>query len=172
MGKIVVLFDSHTGNTLKMAELVAIGAERNNSYEVKLLSVDQAKKDDIIWCDGIAVGSPTCMGILSWKMKKFWDENGKDLWGHIDGKIGCAFSSSGGWGGGAELSCMSIITILMNYGFLVFGVTNYVAEKTTLHYGAINAGYPETPAAERACTMLGEKLSKWVSLYVDKKIEV
>lgn len=172
MGKILVLFDSKTGNTKRMAELVAIGAGRNELHKVRLLSIDEAHKDDILWCNGIAVGSPTCMGILSWKMKKFWDEMGKDLWGKIDGKIGCAFSSSGGWGGGAEISCMSILTVLMNYGFLVFGVTNYVDEKVTLHYGAVNAGYPDKRPAEDACIMLGEKLSKWVSTYVDKQIEV
>ncbi len=33
------------------------------------------------------------MGVLSWKMKKFWDETCNDLWGKIDGKVGCAFSS-------------------------------------------------------------------------------
>jgi multimeric flavodoxin WrbA len=43
-------------------------------------------------------------------------------WMKIDGKIGCAFSSAGGWGGGMELACQSIQTALMNFGFLVFGV--------------------------------------------------
>lgn len=172
MGKILVLYDSHTGNTLRMAELVAAGAGKNNVHQVKLLSIDEAVKDDILWCDGIAVGSPTCMGILSWKMKKFWDEMGKELWGKIDGRIGCAFSSSGGWGGGSEISCLSILTVLINYGFLVFGATDYVDKGFTLHYGAVNAGYPDKPQAENACIRLGEKLSQWVSKYADKQIEV
>jgi len=172
MGNILVLYDSKTGNTRRMAELVAFGAGRRELNQVRLLSIDEATKDDILWCSGIAVGSPTCMGILSWKMKKFWDDMGKELWGKIDGKIGCAFSFSGGWGGGAEISCMSILTVLMNYGFLVFGVTNYVADKVTLHYGAVNAGCPEKESAEDACIMLGEKLSQWVSVYIDKHIEI
>ena len=111
------------------------------------------------------MGAPTNMGILSWKMKKFWDENGSELWGKIDGKIGCAFSSSGGWGGGSELTCMSILTVLMNFGFLVFGVTNYVADKFTLHYGAVVAGEPRETREIDSCVLLGEKLAGWVEKY-------
>ena len=65
---------------------------------------------DVYWCDGIAVGSPTNMGLLSWKMKRFWDETMGPHWMKVDGKIGCAFSSSGGWGGGMELACQAILT--------------------------------------------------------------
>jgi NAD(P)H dehydrogenase (quinone) len=35
------------------------------------------------------------MGLLSWKMKRFWDEAMLEHWMKADGKIGCAFSSSG-----------------------------------------------------------------------------
>ena len=40
------------------------------------------------------------MGVISWRMKKFWDAEMAPHWMKIDGKIGCAFSSAGGWGGG------------------------------------------------------------------------
>jgi len=39
------------------------------------------------------------MGLLSWKTKRFWDEAMGPHWMKVDGKVGCAFSSSGGWGG-------------------------------------------------------------------------
>ena len=169
MANILVLYDSDTGHTAKMAEYVAEGAKKY-PVEVKILSVDEATKEDILWCDGIAVGSPTYLGVLSWKMKKFWDDM-VDLWGKIDGKIGCAFSSSGGWGGGNEIACMSILTVLMNYGFLVFGVTDYVADKFTLHYGAVTAGEPRKEEEIEACKRLGERLAQWVLIYVDGKKE-
>ena len=169
MANILVLYDSDTGHTAKMAEYVAEGA-RKYPVNVKVLSVDEATKEDILWCDGIAVGSPTYLGVLSWKMKKFWDGM-VDLWGKIDGKIGCAFSSSGGWGGGSELACMSILTVLMNYGFLVFGVTDYVGDKFTLHYGAVTAGEPRKDEEIEACRRLGERLAQWVLIYVDGKKE-
>lgn len=161
MVNILILYDSATGNTKGMAEYVAQGAMKDTKCHVKILSVDETSKEDIIWCHGIAVGAPTNMGILSWKMKKFWDDLGKDLWGKIDGKIGCAFSSSGGWGGGAELTCMSILTVLMNFGFLVFGVTDYVADQFTLHYGSVITGNVKHQHEKDSCIKLGERLAEW-----------
>lgn len=172
MGKILVLYDSLYGNTKKMAEFVAQGAKENSKMEVRLRSVDEASKDDIIWCDGIALGSPTHCGIMSWKMKKFWDDLVSDHWGKIDGKIGCAFSSSGGWGGGSEIACMSILTVLINFGFLVFGVTDYVEDKFTLHYGAVTAGRPKLQKEQAACIRLGSRLAAWVEKYIGDKVEV
>ena len=91
MGNILILYDGKSGNTKKMAEYVHRGASKNSNNEVILKNLEDTTADDIKWCDGIAVGAPTNMGILSWKMKKFWDEQQEELWGKIDGKIGCAF---------------------------------------------------------------------------------
>jgi NAD(P)H dehydrogenase (quinone) len=162
-GRILVLYDSTTGNTRAMAELVAEGAAKDGHMNVRLKSVDQASKEDIVWCQGIAVGSPTHMGIVSWKMKKFWDDLGDALWGKVDGRIGCAFSSSGGWGGGNEIACLSIMTMLMNFGFLTFGLPDYVGKELTLHYGAVVAGAPRTDEEKESCRRLGQRLAKWVA---------
>jgi len=162
MSNILIIYDSQTGNTKKMAEFVAKGAKKNSHHNVRILCIAEAGAEDIRWCDGIAVGSPTNMGIVSWKMKKFWDDLGEELWGKINGKIGCAFSSSGGWGGGAEITCQSILMILINFGFLVFGVTDYVDQQLTLHYGAILAGEPHLEPEQNACLRLGEQLSKYL----------
>ena len=94
--KVLVLYDSASGNTAKMAEFVVEGIKAVEDIEVRLRSVEDATSDDVIWCDGIAVGSPTNMGLMSWKMKRFWDEVMRDQWMKIDGKLGCAFSSSVG----------------------------------------------------------------------------
>jgi NAD(P)H dehydrogenase (quinone) len=169
MGKVLVLVDSQTGNTLAMARFVAAGAESISGTEVRLRTVDEATGDDVVWCDGIAVGSPTHMGLPSWKMKRFWDDLVDPLWGKIDGKIGCAFSSSGGWGGGSELTCQSVLCLLVNYGFLVFGVPDYVASRFTLHYGAAMAGEPRTEAEQMACRRLGERLATWVRVFVENE---
>src|SRR5205085_6247672 len=128
MGKILVLYDSLSGNTGKMADLVAEGSRTIAGVEVRLRSITEATPDDVLWCDGLAVGSPTNMGLLSWKMKRFWDETMQEHWMEVDGKVACAFSSAGGWGGGMELACQSILTVLMNFGFLFFGVTDYAAK--------------------------------------------
>lgn len=166
VNRILVLFDSNSGNVAKMAEFVAEGARSVADTEVRLRSVADAKADDVVWCDGLAVGSPTNMGVLSWKMKRFWDEEMRKHWMQIDGKIACAFSSAGGWGGGMELACQSILTVLINFGFLVFGVTDYVARGMTLHYGAVCAKEPREAEAQAASRLLGKRLAEWTATFV------
>jgi NAD(P)H dehydrogenase (quinone) len=167
MGKVLILYDSASGNTAKMAELVAAGAAGIPGTEVRMRRIEEAGADDVVWCDGLAVGSPTNMGLLSWKMKRFWDEAMMHSWMKVDGKIACAFSSSGGWGGGNEMACLSVLTVLMNFGFLVFGVTDYAAKLTTAHYGAVTAREPRDENAQAACRMLGKRLAEWVAVFVD-----
>lgn len=164
MSKVLVLYDSHSGNTEAMARLVAEGAGLIAGTEVRMKSITDATADDVLWCEGLALGSPTNMGILSWKMKRFWDETMADHWMKIDGKIGCAFSSAGGWGGGMEMACQSLLTVLMNFGFLVFGVTDYSAKLTTLHYGAVTAREPRSEESKASCRLLGRRLAEWTSV--------
>lgn len=171
MGKVLVLYDSASGNTATMAALVAEGAGKIPATEVRLRKLDEAAADDVLWCDGLALGSPTNMGLLSWKMKRFWDETMAPCWMKVDGKIACAFSSSGGWGGGAELACQSLLTVLMNFGFLVFGVTDYAGKLTTAHYGAITARAPRSDDTQAACRLLGKRLAEWVAVFCDGRKE-
>ncbi|MFN3870110.1 MAG: flavodoxin family protein [Aquificaceae bacterium] len=169
MGNVLVIYDSRTGNTKKMAELVYEGAKRVEGIEVRLKHVDEATKEDVLWCHGLAVGTPTHMGIVSWKIKRFFDDVMGELWGSIDGKIGCAFSSSGGWGGGNEVACLSVLYMLLNYGFLVFGLPDYVGKKFTLHYGAVMAGEPRSQEEKESCLRLGERLAQYVAFVYDGK---
>jgi NAD(P)H dehydrogenase (quinone) len=171
MGHVLVLFHSIDGNTRKMANYVAAGASDIPGIEVVVKAVDEANRDDIYWCDGLALGSPTHLGTVSAAMKKFWEDLLPD-WQKIDGKIGCAFSSEGGWGGGAELTCQTLMTIMLNFGFLVFGVTDYAGHQFTAHYGATQAGEPRTPKEIEACRRLGKRLAEWVAVYVDGRADL
>ncbi len=171
MAKLLVLYQSNSGRTAAMANLVAQGAKRISPIEIRIRSIDEANDEDILWCDGIAVGSPTNLGAVSWQMKKFWDDRSRTLWGKIDGKIACAFSSAGSYGGGAEITCLNILTMLINYGFLVFGVTDYAGAKFSPHYGAISATYPESNAEQEACLLLGQRLAQWLVYYSNKNIK-
>ncbi|MGC9520372.1 MAG: flavodoxin family protein [Anaerolineae bacterium] len=171
MGKVLVLYDSRSGNTEAMATLVAEGAQTVPGIEVRLLRVDDATADDALWADGIACGTPTYVGLTSWKMKKYWDDIAHPTWGKMDGKIGCAFSTSGGWGGGAELTCMSILIMMMNVGMLTFGVTDYTGPQFTLHYGAVTAGEPREEKEREAARRLGKRLAQWVAYYVDGRAD-
>lgn len=172
MAKILVLFESNNrGYTAAMADLVRDGAQSLPGTQVRVLSVADASKADLLWADGIAVGSPTNLGGISWRMKQWWDELSFDVWGALDGKIGCAFSSSGSWGGGGEHTCQALTTLMMNFGILVFGVTDYVAPKMAPHYGAICAGAPRTEAEQEMCRRLGRRLAEWCAVFVDQRAE-
>ena len=171
MGKILVLYFSKTENTRKAAELVAEGAGEVKGMETRIKSVDQASANDVLWCDGLALGSPTHMGSIPWEMKRFWDVEMQPHWSKVDGKIGCAFATQGGWGGGAELNCQALLMLMVNYGFLVFGVTDYVAHQFTAHYGATVAGEPRTDREKDAPKRLGCRLAEWVAVFVDGRSE-
>jgi NAD(P)H dehydrogenase (quinone) len=166
MNRILVLYDSRTGNTAKMAKLVAEGAAAIPDTEVRLRTVGEARADDVLWCDGLAVGSPTHMGLLSWEMKRFWDETMLEHWMKVDGKIAGVFSSAGAWGGGMEIACQSLLMLMVNFGFLVFGVTDYAGKMSTLHYGAVTAREPRSEDAQAACRLLGKRLAEWTAVLV------
>ncbi len=154
-----------------MAELVAEGARRIGDTEVRVRSIEEAKPEDVFWCHGLAVGSPTNLGVMSWKMKRFWDDVMCDHWMKLDGKIACAFASAGAWGGGMELTCQSVLTLLINFGFLVFGVTDYAAKGMTAHYGAVAMKEPREESTQAACRLLGQRLAEWTAVYVHGRKE-
>jgi NAD(P)H dehydrogenase (quinone) len=167
MGKLLVLYHSGTGNTKAMAELVVEGGREIEGMDVRLRSIEEASSDDLFWCDGLALGSPTNLGAVSWEMKRWWDTEAVRAWLKVDGKMGCAFSSAGGWAGGSEIACLGLLTILMNFGFLVFGVTDYVGKQATCHYGALCAGEPRSDNDQAACRRLGRRLAEWIGYYCE-----
>ncbi len=169
--RVLVLYYSKDGHTKMMADLVVEGATGVSPVEVRLNSVNEATAADLAWCDGIAVGSPTHMGTIAWEMKQWWDVTAAPLWPKTEGKIGCAFTSSGGSGGGGELTCLALQIVLMNYGLLVFGVPDYVAPGQTLHYGAICAGRPRNDGDREACRRLGRRLAEWVQTLICQRPE-
>lgn len=65
MGNVLVLYYSKDGNTRKMANYVAEGVTQIPDIEVRLKSIDEANRDDVIWCDGLALGSPTHLGTVA-----------------------------------------------------------------------------------------------------------
>ena len=58
MAKILVIFDSRTGNTEKMAFAVAEGARQINGVEVAVKKADQTNAEELLSADGIIMGSP------------------------------------------------------------------------------------------------------------------
>lgn len=172
MGNILVNYFSKTGHTARMAELVAEGAGQVPGHEIKIVKAENLEARHLLEADGIALGSPTWLGLAAWPLKKAWDDLTGSVWQKLDGKIGCAFSSSGGWGGGSELTCQSMLTMMLNLGMLVFGLPDYTAPEYTLHYGAVTAGKPEKGPAEDSCILLGKRLAQWVAVMKEGRADL
>jgi len=62
---------------------------------------------------------------------------------------------------------MTLMSILINYGFLVFGLTDYTGVKFSAHYGAITAGAPNEDEEKEACRRLGLRLAEWAATMIE-----
>jgi len=154
MTKVLVVYDSKTGNTEKMAFAVAEGAKQIKGVEVIVKRVDQTRVKDLSKADGIIMGSPTYYGQMSAKLKVIIDESVK-IHGKLEGKVGAAFTSSGGTATGAETTILSILQAMLVHGMIVQGRAD------NKHYGAAAVGSPRKKGLE-SCKELGKRVASLV----------
>ena len=108
--------------------------------------------EELLDVEAIIVGSPTYFGSMAWEIKKLLDESIK-YHRKLDGKVGAAFSSSGGIGGGNETTIMDILKALLIHGMIIQG------NPSGDHYGSVAVGSPDE-RAKNACIQLGERVAK------------
>ncbi len=119
---IAVIYDTYHGHTEAMAKQVAHGAASVAGIEVRCKNVADATQDDLLWADGIALGSPTHMGSPAWQMKRFIDEAFSQLWlkHALVGKVGTTFTTGGSGGaGGAELAHLALLANFAQQGMIL-----------------------------------------------------
>jgi len=104
MAKILVVYHSQTGNTEKMAMAVAEGVASFENTELTLKRAADATLDDLLWCDGIAIGTPENFGYMSGAMKDFFDRTFYPSQGKLFKKPYVVFISAGNDGTGAQNS--------------------------------------------------------------------
>ena len=73
MARILVIYHTQSGNTQKMAEAVAAGAASVEDTKVVLKQAKDATIEDLILCDGIAIGSAEYFGYMAGMIKDFFD---------------------------------------------------------------------------------------------------
>jgi NAD(P)H dehydrogenase (quinone) len=151
--QILIVYDSKTGNTEEMALAVADGVE-DCGGGVTVKKVDEVTNEDLLEADGIIVGSPTYYGQMSGRIKSMFDESIR-IHGKLDGKIGAAFTSSGGVASGAETTIVSILEAMLVHGMIIKGTAR------TGHYGAAAVGKPKERDIER-CRELGKTVANLV----------
>ena len=152
--RILVAYDSRTGNTEKMAQAVAKGAESVPGMTVVLKKATRTTPQDLLRADGIILGSPTYYGLMSAKLKDLIDRSVK-VHGKLEGKVGAAFTSAGGTATGAETTLLSINQALLVHGMVVRGRSD------NKHYGAAGTGAPNRETL-KYCRELGERTARMV----------
>ena len=117
--------------------------------------VDKTSLEDLCSSDGIIMGSPTYYGQMSGRLKTFIDESVK-IHGKLEGKVGAAFTSSGGTACGAETTLLSILQAMLVHGMIVQGRPDHK------HYGAA-AVDPTSEKDIAYCKELGKRVANLVA---------
>jgi NAD(P)H dehydrogenase (quinone) len=152
--QVLIVYDSMTGNTEKMAFAVAEGAREIGGVDVVVKKVDDTTNDDLLKADGIVVGSPTYYGQMSGKVKALFDKSIK-IHGKLEGKVGGAFASSEGFASGTETTIISILEALLVHGMIIQG------RAQTVHYGGASVGAPKEREKQR-CRELGKAIASLI----------
>ena len=155
MAKILIVYDSKTRNTEKMAFAVAEGVKQVKGVKAKIKKADKTNLKDLLDADGIIMGSPTYYGQMSAKLKALIDESVK-IHGKLEGKIGAAFTSSGGTATGTETTILSILQAMLVHGMIIQGRAD------DKHYGAAVVGSPSKMELE-SCKELGKRVATLVT---------
>lgn len=154
MAKVLVVYDSKSGNTEKMALAVAEGVKQVQGVDVAVEKADQTSLEDLQAADGIIMGSPTYYGQMSAKLKELIDKS-TEIHGELEGKVGAAFTSSGGTATGAETTLLSILQAMLIHGMIIQG------RSSNKHYGAAVVGTPKQDDLE-LCRELGKRTASLV----------
>ena len=151
--KILIIYYSQTGNTKKMAQIVAEGV-KTEGVDVELKDAEEVKVKELLKAEGIIIGSPTYYGTMAYQIKQLLDES-VEFHSELSGKVGAAFSSSANIGGGNETTILDIINAMLIHGMIVQG------DASGDHYGPVAIGAPDARASKQ-CKRLGQRTAKLV----------
>ena len=103
MKHLLIVYHTQTGNTGQLAEAVHRGAghELLTDIEVRYLLASEAGPDDLLWADGLLLGTPENFGYMSGAMKDFLDRTFYPVEGRILSLPYAIFISAGNDGSGA-----------------------------------------------------------------------
>lgn len=189
MVEILVLYYSRFGATAEMAHLIARGVEAVPGATAKIRTVPEISAvceavqsdipaagppyctvEDLLRCDGLALGSPTHFGNMAAPLKYFLD-NTSALWfsGGLAGKPAGVFTSTSSMHGGQETTLMTMMLPLLHHGMILVGLpsqeTALLSTRTGgTPYGPSHySGDKDSPMSEdekTLCMALGRRLAK------------
>lgn len=158
MARVLIIYHSKTGNTEAMSEAVEEGVKKEG-VEVIRKRLEEASIHELPQFDGIIIGSPTYFAAATAEVKRFIDDSIK-YYRQLCGKVGAAFVSSGGLGGGGETALISILQGFLTHGMVVPGYTGGG------HYGPVSIGAPDEEK-KKACQEMGTIVARLVKKLFD-----
>ena len=161
--RVLVVYHSMTGNTQALAEAVAEGARRVPGSEVVLRTVDEVEREDLEAADALLLGSPTYWGTIAAPVKQFIDDWFFEYRVFLGDKVGGAFATGGGDGGGKELVVLSILTAMLNNGMIVAGPHYSDGEARFGGFGAAATTGPDSPGVDETEVARGRLLGERVA---------
>ena len=139
---ILILYYSRHGATRTMAEQISAGVESVSGIEARLRTVPNlsyeteavadaipesgdlyCSSDDLRYCSGLMLGSPTRFGTMASPLKYFL-ESTSTLWmnGALVDKPAGVFTSTSSLHGGQEATLLSMMLPLLHQGMVLTGV--------------------------------------------------
>lgn len=152
MMKVLIIHDSKTGNTKKMAVAVSDGVNESG-VGVKIKRADECSLEDLEGAHGIIIGSPTHFGTMSERMKRLVDNSIK-IRGKLKNTVGAAFTSSHSIYGGNETTLISLIQAMLIHSMIIVG-------DPAGHYGVVALGEPDEKVLS-TCRNLGKSVGEVV----------
>lgn len=139
---ILIVYDTNSGNTYRMAQLIGRGVESVSGCQAVIRSVAKvgdrtcerlpeipdkgaphASTAELADCHGFIMGSPTHFGNMSGSLKHFLDQTtGHWFSGALSGKPAAVFTSTGSFHGGQESTLLSMMIPLLHHGMLICGL--------------------------------------------------
>ncbi|AXI82942.1 flavodoxin family protein [Xylella taiwanensis] len=123
---ISIVYDSGYGHTARVAEAVAAGVREIQSANVRLMAVADGPVDWEILekSEAIVFGSPTYNGLISAKLKQFFEDSTKPAWvaQKWRNKIAAGFTNSGAQHGDKLNSLVSMVLFAAQHGMIWVGL--------------------------------------------------
>lgn len=103
MKHLLIVYHSKAGHTQQLAEAALKGAQHEDieDVDVRMLSAKEAGPTDLLWADGLLLGTPENFGYMSGALKDFLDRTFYEVEGKLNPLPYAVFISAGNDGTGA-----------------------------------------------------------------------
>ena len=103
MKNLLIVYHSKTGHTKDLAQAVYAGATHHEitDVQVRMLTAVKAGANDLLWADGLLLGTPENFGYMSGAIKDFFDRTFYEVEGKLSPLPYALFIAAGNDGSGA-----------------------------------------------------------------------